>query len=200
VSLDPPESSTAETTPSPPARKRRRFSALLQWFAVLAVAVVIALGLRLFVVQTFYVPSGSMIPTLVPGDRILVLKVGYTVTEGAVVVFRTPPHYTSLSCGGQVDNDLVKRVIGLPGETIWSVGNTVYIDGKVLPEPYLPKGTLLGRPIVRQTIPTGEYFMMGDNRDISCDSRIWGLVPRSYIVGRVFLVIWRDGKPDFHVI
>jgi signal peptidase I len=178
----------------PGKNKRRRW--LLSWVGVIVLGAVVALGLRLFVVQTFFVPSGSMIPTLQIGDRMLVLKVGYSVQRGAVVVFRRPPG--DLSDPNQ--DDLVKRVIGLPGETIWSVGNTVYINGRPLAEPWLPRNDPLGPPITRQRIPKGDYFMMGDNRADSYDSRDWGPLPRSYIIGRVFVVIWRNGKPDFHVI
>lgn len=193
--VDEAQGAPAAAAPAPKFRHH-----LLQWVAVVVVAVLIAVGLRVFVVQTFFVPSGSMIPTLQIGDRILVQKLGYSIGEGTVIVFRAPPGYRASDCGGPFEPDLVKRVIGLPGETIWSEGNTVYIDGKPLSEPYLPKGQALGRPIPRETIPKGNYFVMGDNRPISCDSRIWGLVPSSYVVGRVFLVIWRDGRPAFHVI
>ncbi|MHB1986503.1 MAG: signal peptidase I [Acidimicrobiales bacterium] len=178
------------------ARQHRR-RGLVSWLVIVAVAVVVAVVLRQFVVQTFYVPSGSMIPTLLPGDRILVQKIGYSIQEGAVVVFKTPPGYRPSDCGGTAESDLVKRVIGLPGETIKSVGNVVYINGRKLPEPYLPKGLTLGAAIPPQKVPPGKYFVMGDNRPVSCDSRVWGLVPRSDIVGRVFLVIWRHGRPDF---
>ena len=186
----PPEASATKR----PKRNRRRW--LLSWLVVIVLGAAVALGLRIFVVQTFFVPSGSMIPTLQVGDRMLVLKLGYSVERGAVVVFRRPPG--DLSDPGQ--DDLVKRVIGLPGETIWSVGNSVYINGKPLAEPWLPKNDPLGPPITRQKIARGHYFMMGDNRGDSYDSRDWGTLPRSYIIGRVFLVIWRNGKPDFHVI
>ncbi len=179
-----------------PAEAQRRRRWLLSWLTVIVLGAAVALGLRFFVVQTFFVPSGSMIPTLQPGDRMLVLKVGYSVERGAIVVFRRPPG--DLSDPNQ--DDLVKRVIGLPGETIWSVGNTVYINGQPLAEPWLPKNDPLGPPITRQKIPAGDYFMMGDNRNDSYDSRDWGPLPGSYIIGRVFLVIWRNGKPDFHVI
>ncbi|HXY45471.1 MAG TPA: signal peptidase I [Acidimicrobiales bacterium] len=168
---------------------------LTSLLVVFAIAAALAVLLRLFVVQTFYVPTGSMIPTLQVGDRMLVLKVGYTITRGSILVFRQPPADTA-----DVNHeDLVKRVIGLPGETIWSEGNTVYIDGKPLAEPWLPKGTVLGAPIPRQTIPQGEYFMMGDNRQYSDDSRDWGDLPASLIVGKVLVVIWRDGRPAFHI-
>ncbi len=187
--------------PTPPAsRPPQLVRRLLSWIAIVVAAVIVAFLLRTFVVQTFYVPSGSMIPTLLPGDRILVQKLGYSIGEGAVIVFRTPPGYRPSDCGGAPETDLVKRVIGLPGETIMSRGNTIYIDGKPLKEPYLPKGQSLGAPVNKETIPPGEYFVMGDNRPVSCDSRVWGLVPRRDIVGRVFLVIWRHGGPAFHII
>lgn len=181
------------------ARPTKQHSAsrqLLSWVLVLGFAAACAVGLRAFVVQTFFVPSGSMTPTLQIGDRILVLKIGYTIHRGEIVVFRRPP--------GDKDDpnneDLVKRVIGLPGETIWSKGNTVFIDGKALPEPYLPNGVLLGTAIPTTKIPAGDYYMLGDDRNDSADSRFWTphFLPRSYIVGEVILVVWRHGRPAFH--
>ena len=119
---------TAEPTVSQakaaPSRRRPR-RRLLEWVAVIVVAVLVAGGLRAFVVQAFYVPSGSMLPTLQLGDRILVVKVGYTIHRGDIVVFRRTPADTSTA-----DADLVKRVIGLPGETISSSGDTVLINGE----------------------------------------------------------------------
>jgi signal peptidase I len=175
--------------------RRSRYHWLVSWAVVLVVAGGFAVGLRVFVVQTFFVPTGSMIPNLLPYDRILVLKVGYTIDRGSILVFRRPPHDTD----DPNSEDLVKRVIGLPGETIWSRGNTIYIDGKPLSQPWLPKGTILGQPIREEKIPAGDYFMMGDNRSVSYDSRDWGVLPRSYIIGKVILVIWRHGAPAFHL-
>lgn len=176
-----------------PRRWRRR---LLEWVAILLAALVAALLLRAYVVQAFYVPSGSMLPTLQIGDRILVEKVDLDIHRGDIIVFRRPPGDLYLEDGA---TDLVKRVIGLPGETIWSEGNTVYIDGRPLPEPWLPPHTPLGPPIRRQVIPKGEYFVMGDNRADSYDSRYWGPIPKSLIIGKVFLLIWRHGHPAFHI-
>lgn len=170
----------------------------MPWLVVIVAALVVAIVLRVFVVQTFFVPSSSMAPTLEPGDRILVQKLGYSVGEGSIIVFKTPPGYRPAECGGAVESDLVKRVIGLPGETIWSSGNSVFIDGKRLRQPYLAKGLALGEPIPHQKVPRNDYFVLGDNRPISCDSRVWGYVPRRDVVGTVFLVIWHDGRPDFH--
>jgi signal peptidase I len=202
AALDGDEGASGEGSPrvAPGLQRRRHYrhrrrSGLLSLTVVFVIAAVIAIVLRLFVVQTFFVPSGSMIPTLDINDRMLVLKIGYTVRRGDIMVFRQPPNDT----GDTNHEDLVKRVIGLPGETIWSEGNTVYIDGKPLAEPWLSAGTYLGQPIQRQTIPAGDYFMMGDNRSDSDDSRDWGPLPGSYMIGRVLVVIWRHGHPVFHI-
>jgi signal peptidase I len=170
---------------------------------VVVVALVAALLLRAFVVQTFYIPSGSMEPTLQIGDRILVNKLSYhlhSVERGDIVVFRRP---ADENCGGPPVADLVKRVIGLPGETISLTNGTkgyVKINGKRLNESYLPSsmqgksfagpaGTpySLAKPYV---IPANDYFVMGDNRPDSCDSRYWGPISRSLIVGKVDLRVW----------
>jgi signal peptidase I len=117
------------------------------------------------------------------------------------VVFSQPPldH-----CGGPQGGDLVKRVIALPGQRIYSAGDRVYVDGKPLAEPYLPHFDPLGPPIPDATrehpyrVPPGEFYVMGDNRAISCDSRYWGPVAGSTIIGKVILVWWHDSHPDFH--
>jgi signal peptidase I len=176
---------------NPPQRRphRRRLRGLLEWLAVVAVALVAAFLVKTFLLEAFYIPSGSMIPTLEIGDRILVDKLSYdlhAVHRGDIIVFRRPPADT----GEPHIKDLVKRVIGLPGETIASRGNQVLIDGHVLREPWLRPGTPLGEPIRPQVIPKGEYFVMGDNRADSADSRVFGPIPRSLIVGRVVAIVW----------
>jgi signal peptidase I len=158
----------------------------LEWLAVLLVAVGVAITVRTFVVQTFFIPSASMEPTLMVGDRILVDKLSYHlhgVGRGDIVVFGRPP--------GEVAavKDLVKRVIGLPGDTISSPNGHVWINGKQLNEPYLPKGTIT-TGIRTQKIPPGYYFVMGDNRGDSSDSRVFGPIARSLIVGHVVFRIW----------
>jgi signal peptidase I len=175
---------------------KRGLHPVVSWVIVLVVAAVCAICLRAFVVQTFFVPSVSMYPTLQVGDRILVQKIGYSIERGDILVFRRPPGDKE----DPGDTDLVKRVIGLPGDTIWTADNKVYINGKPLSEPYLPKGTIIYPPVDKQTIPPNDYFMMGDNRSNSLDSRYWGDLPRSYVVGKVFLLVWRHGRPDFHVV
>ncbi len=174
------------------------FRRLFPWILVLAVATVVALLLRFLVFQTFFVPSSSMEPTLMPGDRMLVLKVGIgAIHRGEIIVFRRPP-------GDHQDpsnEDLVKRVIALPGQTIYSKGSTVYVDGKPIAQPWLPKGQAPGPPIPHLTVPKNDYFVMGDNRPVSYDSRYWRphFVPRSYVIGEVVLLLWRQGHPDLHV-
>jgi signal peptidase I len=169
---------------------------LIEWVAVLAIALVLAVCVRTFVAQMFYIPSGSMLPTLQVGDRIVVNKLSYHlhgVNRGDVVVFRRPPLE-------QVNYaDLVKRVIGLPGDTIASVGGRVYINGRPLAEPWLPTplpvtspsplpdGFSLTHPY---TVPAGVYFVMGDNRTNSEDSRYFGPISGSLIVGKMAFKVW----------
>ncbi len=168
----------------------------LEWLAVLVVALVLAVVVRTYVAQMFYIPSGSMLPTLQVGDRIVVDKLSYhlhDVHRGDIVVFRRPPledaDYT----------DLVKRVIGLPGDTIASVHGRVTIDGKPLAEPWLPSPApqTLPSPITAPyslnhpyKVPPGHYFVMGDNRTDSEDSRYFGPIPGSLIVGKMVFTVW----------
>jgi signal peptidase I len=174
--------------PTPSRRSRRRVA--IEWSSIIAAALVVSFLARMFLFQTFYIPSGSMQPTLWTGDRIIVSKLSVTlghVNIGDVVVFRAPPEVAS-RCGAAV-SDLVKRVIGVPGDTITSKGDTIYVNGLALHENW-PHQEPLGPPLVRTTIPAGSYFVMGDNHADSCDSRFWGLVPRADIVGKVTTVIW----------
>jgi signal peptidase I len=167
---------------------------------VVVVAVLVAVLLRAFVVQTFFIPSGSMEPTLQIGDRILVNKLSYHlhgVDRGDIVVFSRPP---TENCGGPEVNDLVKRIIGLPGDVVSLANGYVYIDGKRLDESWLPsseQGITVAGPAGNNSnlarpyrVPTNDYFVMGDNRTDSCDSRYWGPINRSLIVGKVELRVW----------
>jgi signal peptidase I len=102
------------------------------------------------------------------------------------------------------EDDLVKRVIALPGQAIYSAGGAIFVNGRLLAEPYLPHYDPLGPPIPDATsrhpyrVPPGEFYVMGDNRAISCDSRYWGPVQGRSIIGRVVLLFWRDGHPELH--
>jgi signal peptidase I len=176
-----------------PVRNRRW---VVEWLAVLVVALLLAVGVRAYVAQMFYIPSGSMLPTLQVGDRIVVNKLSYRlhgVGRGDVVVFRRPPLESADY------SDLVKRVIGLPGDTVAAIDGKVYVDGKPLAEPWLPQpapvtspsplpeGFSLNHPFV---VPAGEYYVMGDNRTDSEDSRYFGPISKDLIVGKMSFVAW----------
>jgi signal peptidase I len=194
-----PAGSPGPSLPPSPARARgaeadRRWRWVVEWAVVLVIALAVALCVRAFVIQTFFIPSASMEPTLMIGDRILVDKLSYhlhAVHRGDIIVFNRPPGEPK----SQNIQDLVKRVVGLPGETIWSSDGNVYVQGpdthnKVVLVPEPVPGTALGLPIPRTVIPAGDYYVLGDNRTNSDDSRYFGFVPRSDIVGRVVMRIW----------
>ncbi len=194
---------TPVKTVRPNGRKRRRLVA--KWIAVLTVATLAAVFLRASVFQPFSVPSVAMLPTLQVGDRILVVKSSRLegpIRAGDIVVFRHPRPLPCSTGQGQA-GDLVQRVIGLPGDTIWSDGNKIYVDGRQLREAGW-YDTLYGQvgstPILRTTVPADEYFVMGDNRSDACDSRAFGVIARSAIVGKVFAVVMRDGHPYLHLL
>ncbi len=181
------------TSVEPPSEKKHRsHRTLIEWAAILIVAVVAAVLLRTFVVQPYYIPSGSMEPTLKVGDKVLVNKLSYHmhgVHRGDVVVFKKPPNDYSPNI-----KDLIKRVIGLPDETISGHDGHVYINGQLLNEKWLPKGTSSVTSTFGPVhIPAGDYFVMGDNRINSSDSRVIGPIPGSLIVGRAFLIVWPVG-------
>jgi len=144
--------------------------------------------------QAFFIPSGSMEPTLKVNDRVLVNKLSYKlhpIHRGDIVVFKRPPSEAS----DPTIKDLIKRVIGLPGETIEERAGYVYINGVQLKEPYLPpdaQGVTTSLPPLK--IPANQYFVMGDNRTNSKDSRFIGTIPRSLIVGRAFIRVWPLSK------
>lgn len=191
-------------------RQRSPLRSLIEWVVVIAGAFGLAMLIQTFLFQPFRIPSGSMIPTLDVRDRIVVNKLSYDmhpVRRGDVVVFGHPdckakgtPTWANCGLVGQYD-DLVKRTIGLPGDRVAIAGNHVYINGKVLSEPYLAKGTqtlqqppygcgfpgTLTHPYV---VPAHMIFVMGDNRTNSYDGRCFGPISESKIVGRAFVRIW----------
>jgi signal peptidase I len=173
---------------------------IIELVGVVVVAVVVAFLLRTFVIATYSIPSGSMEPTLQVGDRIVVDKLSYDlhgVDRGNIVVFTTPPNE---NCAGPPVSNLVKRVVGLPGETISVSGGNVYINGRLNSQSWLPsaqQGKTYPGPspapyALHQPyrIPKGDVYVMGDNRMLSCDSRYWGPIAESTIVGKVDLRIW----------
>ena len=163
---------------------------IVEWLIIIVAAVAVSFLMRTYVVQTFFIPSPSMQPTLMVGDRIIVSKLSVTlgtIHRGDVLVFKAPPTVATL-CSDTV-TDLVKRVIGLPGDHLTSKGNTIYVNGTPLIETWTHTEPL-GPSIGHVTVPKNSYFMMGDNHNDSCDSRTWGSVPRSDVIGKAFLRIW----------
>jgi signal peptidase I len=162
----------------------------LEWGILIASALVIALLIKAFLFQAFYIPSDSMVPTLKTHDRVIVNKLSYKlhpVHRGDIIVFKSPP---------DVDpsvKDLIKRVIALPGETVEGrPDGHIYINGKLLAEPYLPKGQPPGQSFRAIKVPPDSYWVMGDNRNNSFDSRFFPehFIRKKDIVGRAFVRIW----------
>lgn len=186
-------------------------SVVREYFESLVVAVLLALFVRTFVFQAFKIPSGSMEPSLLVGDHLIVNKMIFAaaptgfertvlahrdVRRGDVVVFKHPR---------QPDRDLIKRVIGLPGERLELHRKKIYINGQPLDEPYVhfieppsaggpPRTDDLREEYGPVTIPADQYFMMGDNRDNSEDSRYWGFLPLPYMKGKALFIYFSGGE------
>jgi signal peptidase I len=188
-------------SPKEPKPKKPPWRVALEWVVLIAIALGIAFLIKSFLFQAFYIPSESMKPTLNVGDRVLVNKLSYDlhdVNRGDIIVFEAPERAQS----GDIE-DLVKRAIGLPGETVTAdADGSVVVDGRRLKEPYLPKGTITsftdvppdcGPPANGEpgcVVPKDRVLMLGDNRQFSKDSRVFGPISQGTIVGRVFVRIW----------
>jgi signal peptidase I len=184
---EPPDEATAGEQKK---RKRKKESGLrnaVEWVVIIGGAFLVAFVVKTFLIQAFFIPSGSMLPTLHEDDRVLVNKLSYDlhdVHRGDLVVFERPEN----EAAGQI-KDLIKRVVGLPGERIESRDGAVYIDGDLLEEPYLADGAET-TGLEPQTVPEGHVFVMGDNRGDSMDSRVFHAIDEDLIVGRAFVRVW----------
>ena len=198
----PPEA-TAPTVGA--VAKPRRKSLVREYGEAIVVAVLLALVIRAFVVQAFTIPSGSMMDTLLIGDYILVNKflygpeIPFTDTHlpglrdplrGDVIVFKYPNDET---------RDFIKRIVAVGGETVQVRDNRVFVNGTAIEEPYVRPGSIppsasghCGYLYACEPtrVPPGSYFVMGDNRDNSQDSRYWGFVKREKIRGKAFMIYW----------
>ncbi len=171
---------------TPPARTRSPLRNTVEWVVIIGAALLSAIGIKTYLIQAFYIPSASMEHTLNIQDRVLVNKLSYRlhdVHRGDIVVFERPPNDV-----GQI-RDLIKRVVGLPGETVEAHDGAVYVDGRPLREPYLQAGVTTAE-FPPQNIPEGFIWVMGDNRGNSSDSRVFGTVRQSTIIGRAFVRVW----------
>jgi len=181
---------------------------VLDWFITIAGAILIVLAIKQWVVNPYRIPSSSMEPTLhcarpAPGcearfsDRVLANRFLYRFEDpkrGQIIVFNTPP-LAKVRCGA--GGTFVKRLIGLPGDTVSEKHGYVYINGKLLKEPYIQASRRDNEPSRTWHVPPGYYFFMGDNRSQSCDSRVWGSVPRKNLIGEVFFVYWPPNRIGF---
>lgn len=179
---------------------------IIEYGQAILLAVILALIVRAFVLQAFQIPSGSMIPTFLEGDRVLVSKFAYGIRNPFnnniwvdigrperwdVVIFIYPEDKTK---------DFVKRVVGLPGETVSMVNGELYINGKPMADPHgrydSRVGGGMGRSFPPVTVEENHYFMMGDNRDHSSDSRFWGTVDYSLMRGKAWRLYWSWDSSD----
>jgi signal peptidase I len=182
-----------------------------------ALAIVVAVVIKTFVAQAFFIPSVSMVPQLQVDDRVVVSKLAYRLhspRRGDIIVFNAPPQeqqpqptshnivvriFRSVAEGVGVVQDrteFIKRVIGLPGETIEGRDGRVYVNGQALQEPYLPVGTVTSA-FAPVTVPSRQVWVMGDNRGNSNDSRFFGPIPFSQVVGRTIWRVWPLGHLSF---
>ena len=192
--------------------KDKSGNSLVELVTIVVVALGLALGIQAFLVKPFRIPSESMVPTLEVGQRVLVDRVSLRFGDperGDIMVFKPPAGADTSECGvnhpedqpcprhtpAKSDTNFIKRVVGLPGDRLSVRRGRVYINGKLQKEPFIrPDASCsicnLPRPI---TIPKGQYYMMGDNRGESADSREWGPVPKDWFIGKAFFTYW---KPD----
>jgi signal peptidase I len=195
------------------SRQKTTRGSLFELVTIVAVALGLALGIQAFLVKPFRIPSESMVPTLEIGQRVLVDRVSFRFSDpdrGDIVVFKPPAGADSNVCGVEhssdsacpaptpqrSDTNFIKRVVAVPGDRLTVIDGAVYINGRRQSQSYARLDSTCGicnlrRPI---TIPEDHYFMMGDNRGASADSREWGPVPKKWVIGKAFMTYWPPGK------
>ena len=211
--MNPRTESKVRTDTSDSEKQPRKKGKLRENIEAIIIAIILALFIRTFIVQAFKIPSGSMQPTLEIGDHILVNKFIYGVKlpyvrttliplgapeRGDIIVFKYPE---------EPDKDFIKRVIGIPGDTIEVRNKQVFVNGELLNHDFgrhTDSNVIPGRVSHRDNfgpvaVPADSYFVMGDNRDNSYDSRFWGFVDESAIKGEAFIIYWSWDSQDFDV-
>jgi signal peptidase I len=183
---------TSDPTPSPapipPSNKRSLLGILFHWARDLVFSVVLAVIVILFLYQPVKVEGTSMMPTLDDQERIFINKFVYRfsrIDRGDTVVFWFP---------GDPSKSYIKRVIGVPGDSVEVVHGTVVVNGHALEEEYVPSEFRDDNSMAAKTVPGDEYFVLGDHRSSSNDSRAWGMVPRRYIYGKAVFIYWPFDK------
>jgi signal peptidase I len=213
VKTRPRESLEDPQGPGNAEEKRSPLQFLKELPGLVILAFALALIIKTFLFQAFFIPSGSMEPTLMPGDRVLVNKIPYYFHDprpGDIIVFEDPHpsehddrgvvggflHWLVQGIGVQrpEDQDFIKRVIGLPGDTVQGKNGSVYVNDVKIDEPYLPEGEKT-EPFHTFQVPAGMLFVMGDNRGNSSDSRFsLGYIPIDNVIGRAFVVMWPPSR------
>ena len=189
----PPDDLVPSPPPSRSSRTDRAVRSAVEWVVIIAAALIVAFLVKTFLIQAFYIPSASMEPQLRNGDRIFVNKLSYRLHEihrGDIVVFARP----ACAVPDPKIKDLVKRVIGLPGERVEGKNGGVYVNGRRLREDYLPDGQTT-TDFAEVTVPAGRLWMMGDNRENSTDSRVLcangpTFIAEDAVVGRAFIKVF----------
>ena len=186
-------------------KKQTKGKVLMEYAQAILLAVILAMIIRSFVLQAFQIPSGSMIPTFLEGDRVLVSKFAYGLRnpfnnnlwleighperwDVAVFIYPIEP-----------DKDFVKRIVGLPGETVAMQSGKLYINGTQIDDShanYDPAAFPRGQDFPETKVPEGHYFVMGDNRDHSSDSRSWGMVDEKFLKGKAWRLYWSWDSSD----
>jgi signal peptidase I len=202
------------------ATRRPLASSVLELVVIVAAALVLALLIQAFIVKPYRIPSGSMLPTLRVNQRVLVNRIGMHFDSpgvGQIIVFHPPKNFdqgcadptqgpdepASQACdvtqGNPSSETFIKRLVGLPGDRLRIVNGHVFRNGVREHDPYaVPcRGVSACNLTTTITVPAGEYYMMGDNRPDSEDSRYWGPVPRKWIIGRAILTYWPPSRLGF---
>jgi signal peptidase I len=194
-------------------KKKGAGGSLLELVTIVVVALGLALGIQAFLVKPFRIPSESMVPTLEVGQRVLVNRVSGHFSDydrGDILVFKPPAGAETNSCGVQQpetsscptptkqrsDTNFIKRVVGVGGDRIKVIGGAVYLNGRKQKESFarLSKDCELCNKPDEITVPKGYYFMMGDNRGASADSREWGPIPKKWVIGQAFATYWPPNR------